>query len=76
MQFFYKIISKVLANRLKFVLPEIISTHQSAFVLGQLIMDNILAAYETLHTMHYNMWGNESYMAVKLNISKAYDKVK
>jgi hypothetical protein len=71
----YKIVSKVLANRLNLVLPHIISSAQSTFMLGRLITDNVLVAYETLHTMHANMWGKHGYMAVKINMSKAYDQV-
>jgi hypothetical protein len=47
----YKIIPKVLANRLKVILDEIVSPNQSTFVLGRLIMDNILLAYECIHFM-------------------------
>jgi hypothetical protein len=38
-------------------------------------MDNILAAYETLHTMNTGMKGKKGYMAIKLDMSKAYDRV-
>ena len=48
----YKIIAKVLANRLKQVLPQIIASTQSAFILGRFIIGNVLVAYEALHTMH------------------------
>ena len=72
----YKIISKVLANRLKPVLPRIISPTQSAFVLGRLITNNVLVAYEMLHTMHARKKGKKGSMALKLDISKAYNLVK
>ena len=70
-----KIISKVLANRLKQILPNIISPTQSAFVLGHLITDNVLVAYETLHTMHGRKKGKRGSLVLKLDISKAYDWV-
>jgi hypothetical protein len=71
----YKLIAKTLANRLKRVLGEIISPNQSAFIPGRLITDNIIIAFEALHTMDTRIKGAEGYMALKLDMSKAYDRV-
>ena len=71
----YKIISKVMANRLKLTLPKLIAPTQSAFVPGRLINDNVLVAYETLHTMHCKKTGKKGSLALKLDINKAYDHV-
>ena len=47
----YKIISKVMANILKPILPLIISKEQSGYVEGRKIMDNVLLAHEMIHTL-------------------------
>ena len=46
-----RIITKVIANRLKLILPNVISDAQNAFVPDRLIIDNTTLAFEVLHKM-------------------------
>ena len=70
-----RIVSKVIANCLKFILPNVISDAQSAFVPNCLITDNTTIAYKLLHRLWNRRKGKKGQMVVKLDISKAYDKM-
>ena len=71
----FKIASKVIANRLKKVLPYIISDTQSAFIHKRLIIDNILVAFEAMHHINQKKVRKKGEMALNLDMSKAYDRV-
>lgn len=70
-----KIITKVMATRLKEVLNVVIYDTQSAFIPGRLISDNIMASYEIMHYLKGKRVGNDGFMALKLDMSKAYNRV-
>ena len=69
----YKVVSKILANRLKRVLPEIIAENQSAFIKGRLLMENVLLASELVKDYHKDSITLRGVM--KIDISKAFDSV-
>ena len=68
----YKLLSKVLTNRLKKVLSLIILMSQSAFVSEHLIIDNILVNFETLHHIKIQNIRRKWFITVKLDMNKAY----
>ncbi|KAM6551386.1 hypothetical protein CsatB_001194 [Cannabis sativa] len=71
----YKVVSKCLANRMKLSTNLAISENQSAFIGGRIIQDNAILGFESLHCMSKGRFGNRGKMALKLDTSKAYDRV-
>ena len=56
-------------------MPLLIFEHQSVFMSDCLTSNNILVAFETLHYMRNHTKGKTGFMALKLDMSKAYDRV-
>ena len=72
----YKLASKVVANRMKVVLKDIVCENQSAFGSERLITDNVLGAHELMNHINKKRQGKDGEMALKLDMSKVYDRVK
>ncbi|GMJ04189.1 hypothetical protein HRI_004088000 [Hibiscus trionum] len=71
----YKIIAKAIVHRIAPLLGMCIDDTQGVFVAGRHITDNILIAYEVLHTLKMRKGGKRGSFALKLDMSKAYDRV-
>eukprot|EP00253_Pinus_taeda_P024453 PITA_24453 len=68
----YKIVAKLLANRIKPLLQNLISPTQGGFVKGRQIFDNVIQIQEALHSSYAR---KEQGMIVKLDMSNAFDRV-
>ena len=70
----YKLISKILANRMRPILKRIIAPTQATFVLGKWIHENGLLAQELVATVKKKK-GRGGLMGIKLDMPKLYDRV-
>ena len=66
----YKVLAKLLANRLKRVVGQVVSTTQNALVDGRQILDAVLIANEVVDAL---LKRKEKGLICMLNIEKAYD---
>lgn len=74
-RFIYKIISKIMTNRLQPFINGLISEQQSAFIPGRQIQDNIIVAHEVFHFLKLKKRGSKAAIAIQLDLNKAYDNV-
>ncbi|XP_019150944.1 PREDICTED: uncharacterized protein LOC109147743 [Ipomoea nil] len=71
----YRVMAKMITNRMKPLMGNLISESQSAFIPGRLITDNILVAAEVGHYLNRKQCGQVGWSALKLDMSKAYDRM-
>ena len=69
----YKIMSKVMASRLKPFLPPLISENQGGFLANRHITDSILLVQEAIHSSQFR---KEKGFVLKLDLANAFDRVR
>ena len=70
----YKIITKITVAKIRLMLDKIVSSIQSTFVPGRKGVDNAIIVQEIIHTISKKK-GRKGYMAIKVDLEKAYDKL-
>ncbi|WZZ11232.1 hypothetical protein YC2023_097153 [Brassica napus] len=70
----YKVISKLLASRLKDILPLMVSKSQSAFLPGRLLAENVILATDLVNG--YNTQAISPRGMLKVDLRKAFDSVR
>jgi hypothetical protein len=69
---FAKLVTKIMANQLAPLLPNLVSANQSAFVRGRNIHDNFILVQQMVKSLNRT---KEAHILLKLDISKAFDSV-
>ncbi|KAH9772083.1 reverse transcriptase domain-containing protein [Citrus sinensis] len=71
---FYKTVTKIIVTRLQALLPDLVGPHQTSFIPGRHITENIIIAQEVVHYMRRKL-GKKGLMAIKIDLEKAYDRL-
>ncbi|CAN1845014.1 Transposon TX1 uncharacterized 149 kDa protein [Linum perenne] len=67
----YRLMAKALPNRLRKLMPGMISEEQSSFVLGRSIIDNVMNAFQIFHMTKLKHRAKYGEVAIKIDILKA-----
>nr|CAD1829964.1 unnamed protein product [Ananas comosus var. bracteatus] len=70
----YRLLAKILVNRMKSLLPSLIGIEQSAFVPTRNISDNIMIVQEMFHSIN-TVRNGDAMMFIKCDMEKAYDRM-
>lgn len=70
----YKVISRILADRSKDILPDLVLPNQTGFIKNRLLLENVLLASEVLNGYHKK--NRSPRITLKFDISKAFDSVR
>ncbi|XP_019158195.1 PREDICTED: uncharacterized protein LOC109154910 [Ipomoea nil] len=70
----FKIVSKVLVNRMRPIMINLVGPHQNSFLPGRSTMDNIVLTQEVMHSINQKK-GKKGSLVMKIDLHKAYDSI-
>lgn len=69
-----KSVNKMIANRIKLILSELITANKTSFMPARQSMDNVIICQELIHSLRYTK-GRKGGMIMKLDLEKTYDRI-